>query len=123
MTKGPININQTALHKPHIPEAYRNVAKGMEKQFARFMLDQMQKTVDTASPDSTATNYYKSMTNDEYSKILSEQDGGLGIQEMILRQIVPNYNQSHLSQANKINAFSNVQKGINTTGDIHGINQ
>ena len=41
-----------------IPDAYKNVAKGMEQQFVEFMISEMEKT-SGKTEHSMAGNYYK----------------------------------------------------------------
>ena len=72
----------------HIPEAYKKVAKGMEQQFIEFMISEMEKT-SGKKDHSMAGNYYKSLLNTERAKIMSDVNGGMGLQEMILNQIYP----------------------------------
>ncbi|MBT3234807.1 MAG: hypothetical protein HN353_02545 [Bdellovibrionales bacterium] len=75
--------------RQYIPDPYLNVAKKMEGQFVQFMVEQMKKTVSKENPDSAAANYYKSMLTEQQSKTIAGQDGGLGLQELILNQIYP----------------------------------
>ena len=72
-----------------IPAAYRNVAKGMEQQFIRFMIEQMKKTVDTANPESSALKFYQSLLSDRYADIMANKNSGKGLQKVILDQIYP----------------------------------
>ncbi len=71
-----------------IPEPYRDVAKGMEKQFAEFMLQEMHKTV-SDTDTSTGMDYYKSLMTSEQAEQLINKESGLGIQQVILDQIYP----------------------------------
>jgi len=75
-------------HK-YIPDPYKNVAKGMEKQFAEFMVKQMNKTVGGPEDEGTGTNYYKSLLTSERANAMTENGGGLGLQNVILDQIYP----------------------------------
>ena len=90
------NINQNANQRKvdsddhkYIPKPFKDVAKGMESQFAEYMLQQMRKTVDKNEPESSATKYYNSIIDSEHAKTLTNKDGGLGIQDLILNQIYP----------------------------------
>ena len=71
-----------------IPQEYKDVAKGMEQQFAEFMIKQMEKTTGREKL-SVAENYYTSLLGSERAKILAEVNGGLGLQDMILDRIYP----------------------------------
>ena len=84
----PVKPQKAQNSDQYIPEPYKKVAKGMESQFAQFMLEQMQKTVQKQKPDSSAERYYNSLLTTERANRLSER-GGLGIQEMILKQVYP----------------------------------
>ncbi len=84
----PIKNQKYVDTTKYIPEPYKKVAKGMEAQFAQFMLEQMQKTIHKSTPESSAEKYYRSLlTQERADKLVSK--GGLGIQEMILNQIYP----------------------------------
>jgi Rod binding domain-containing protein len=73
----------------YIPDPYKNVAKGMEKQFAEFMVKQMNKTVGGPENEGTGTNYYKSLLTSERANAMTDNNGGLGLQNVILDQIYP----------------------------------
>ncbi len=90
------------------PKAYRDIARGLEKQYIQMMLDQMKKTADSSKPDSTATKYYKSLIQDEHATVMSEKNNGLGLQEMILEQIVPNHLKDNINK-NPVRAYKTVQ--------------
>lgn len=72
----------------YVPKPYLDVANGMESQFAKLMLEQMQKSIGKNDND-TSSNYYTSLLTDERSKMLTENSKGLGIKQMILDQIYP----------------------------------
>ena len=40
------NRNKVSDSSKYIPKPYKDVAKGMEEQFARYMIEQMKKTID-----------------------------------------------------------------------------
>jgi Rod binding domain-containing protein len=85
----PLNSpRKTIDDSKYIPEPYKKVAQGMEGQFAQFMLAQMEKTIHHSKPESSAEKYYKSLLTQKRPDKMS-QNGGLGIQEMILNQIYP----------------------------------
>ena len=74
--------------REHIPDAYKKVAKGMEQQFVEFMINEMDKTAGKMD-HSMAGKYYRSLLNTERAKIMTEVNGGMGLQDMILDQIYP----------------------------------
>lgn len=80
----------------YIPEPYKNVASGMEQEFAKYMIEQMEKTVDRGTPDNQATSYYRSLTTQERSKAMAETGRGLGLKKLILDQIYPKHLRTEL---------------------------
>lgn len=68
-------------------DPYEKIANAMEKQFAEYLLKQMQKTIGKNN-DNNEVKYYKGLLNSQYAKALSQSDT-LGIKEMILKQIKP----------------------------------
>lgn len=91
-----------------IPEPYKKVASGMEQEFARFMIEQMERTVTKENPDSQASAYYKSVVNQERAEAMSETGSGLGLKKMILDQIYPKHLRNQLALDN-FNAQMNAQ--------------
>lgn len=74
----------------YVPSEYKDVAKGMEKQFAEFMIQQMENSVGSTSNNSAA-KYYKSLMNSERANVMATKDQGLGLQKVILDQIYPQH--------------------------------
>ncbi len=72
----------------YVPDDHKNVARGLEQQFAQYMLKQMNKSIGNG-PDDTAMNYYKDLNQTEQAKMLSNVKNGLGIQKLILDEIYP----------------------------------
>jgi len=73
----------------YIPEPYKKVASSMETQFLNFMISKMKNTINQNTPDSSAVEYYNGLINKERSNIMAKNNGGLGIQKLILNQIYP----------------------------------
>lgn len=113
-------------NKHLVPEQFKEVARGMEKQFADFMVEQMMKTVGSET-GSQAESYYRSLMNSEQSDALTKNSGGLGIQDLILDEIYPRkfrneaalaaYNQQ--MNKNRRNPIEMTSKGtqVKETGD------
>ncbi len=95
----------------YIPEEYKNFAKGMEKQFAEMMIEQMNDSVlkDEESEGNSATKYYESIMNSERADIMTTKDGGLGVQKMILEQLYPKSKRNQLTY-NGYLAQKNIQQ-------------
>lgn len=82
----------------YIPDEYKNVAKGMESQFAELMLAQMEQTATLGEEDnSTANGIYKNWMNSERSKIMTNSSNKLGIQDLVLDEIYPKKFRNQLS--------------------------
>ena len=71
-----------------IPEAYKKIAVGIEKQFLNIMLEKMKETA-RPEKESAAEKYYSSLLTNEHSEILAKKNDGLGIGKLILKQILP----------------------------------
>lgn len=75
----------------HVPKEVMKVAEGMESQFINHMINEMRKTVDKQQPMNQAERFYNSKLDEEYAKIMSETKSGLGLKEMIIEQLAPQY--------------------------------
>ncbi len=107
--KAPIDVhaqNRRAIDK---------IAKGMESQFAKLLLKQMQNSINKSNPESNATKIYQDMLHDEYAKIMTEQGQGLGLQKVIREQIQQQYNIPSSKPAHLPN------KGISMKAQQHHI--
>ncbi len=86
------NIKESALNdsRRFVPKDYKDVAAGLEQQFAEMMLSEMSKTAEESeeSGDGAGMEYYKGLQNTERAKTMTEQNT-LGLQDMILNQIYP----------------------------------
>lgn len=83
----------------YIPDPYKKIAKGMEKQFAEFMISQMEKSTGSKAKDS-ASQYYKSLMTSERAEVMASKDQGMGLQQVILDQIYPKWKRTPLSYNN-----------------------
>ncbi len=73
----------------NIPKPFKDAARGIEKQFVEFMVQQMHKTTGAPEDSNTATDYYNDLLYKEESNKMTEYKNGLGIQKLILDQIYP----------------------------------
>jgi len=93
--------NTTSIRTPQIssanrpfqnaPREYHQVAEGMEQQFAKQLFEHMKQTIDHAEEKSQSEKIYDSLLDDERTKLLAQNGQGLGIKEVILNQIAPQY--------------------------------
>lgn len=103
----------------NIPKPYRDVAKGMETQFAKLMIEQMNKTVDKTESQSSAAKYYQSLTNQKRAELMASGDG-LGLQKVILDQIYPKHLRGNINQ--KIQMYKKANNEAVNKGNSNGIN-
>lgn len=84
--------------RQYIPKQFKEVAAGMEQQFAEMMLDQMSRTVGTSEEEegNSGMEYYKSMQKSERAKMMTQQNN-LGLQDMILNQIYPKRQRTEMA--------------------------
>jgi Rod binding domain-containing protein len=101
-TKKPIDYpaNKKINDYNYIPEPYKKVARNMEGEFIKLMLNKMQDTVGLEEEKDSATQYYQDLLLDERSKIMSKKDRGLGLQEVILNEIYPKRMRNETSYNN-----------------------
>ncbi len=90
-----IAMQTTAKQRPddrYIPEEYKDIAKGMEHQFAEYLISQLNNTIDKAESENqdSAAQFYDGLQTTERAKVLTEnKQHGLGIQPIILNQLYP----------------------------------
>lgn len=99
-----ISIQNTKSYKPndkykYVPKEVMKVAEGMESQFINHMINEMRKTVNKNEPMNQAEQFYNSKLDEEYAKIMSETKSGLGLKEMIIEQLAPQYIRRDLVSA------------------------
>jgi Rod binding domain-containing protein len=76
---------------PHrlVPKKYREFAADMEQQFAKHMIEQMNKSSQRAKSNEPGSDYYQDLLQNQQAKSLTAGGSGLGIQKMILDDIYP----------------------------------
>jgi Rod binding domain-containing protein len=84
----PTKIENLPANRHLVPTEYKNIAAGMEKQFAEHMIAQMNSTVGGEEKNS-AEAYYEGLMDSERAQKMVETNGGLGLQDMILDQVYP----------------------------------
>lgn len=85
---------QDADKYKNVPKEYLQVAEGMESQFTNHLLNEMRKSV--KAPGSSAERIYRSMLDAERSKLMAQTNTGLGIKDVVLREIYPNFDKPNL---------------------------
>jgi Rod binding domain-containing protein len=108
----PQHLHKLDLKK--LPKEYLQVAEGMETQFADLMIKEMKKSVNSESEASSAENYYNSLLDYERAKTMTENGEGLGIKQVVLRQILPQHlHQRALVRPNKnqVSHYDQIQMG------------
>jgi len=63
-------------------EQLEEIAKGMEENFSNMLVKEMRKSIDEAEEQSSAMDVYQSYLDQEYSRIMAEQEK-LGVGEII----------------------------------------
>jgi Rod binding domain-containing protein len=119
------NIQNPSVQKinekyKHVPKEIIDVAEGMESQFINHMINEMRKSVHKVEPESQAERFYNSKIDEEYSKIMSGTKSGLGIKEMIIEQLAPQYiRQPKLAKFNQGLRTYQQQEVDSTKGGSH----
>lgn len=79
----------------HVPKQYMKVAEGMESQFTNHLINEMRKSAQS-SQTGPAENIYNSMLDAERAKIMAETNSGLGIKDVVLRELYPNFDKPNI---------------------------
>jgi len=87
----PIDVHKksTTSNLQYVPEEIKKIARDMDSQFAKLMIQKMKATISRNEEQSTANQIYEGYLSDEYSKAMAMQNNGSGVQELILDQIYP----------------------------------
>lgn len=106
--------NQKTYDKyKNIPKQYLEVAEGMEAQYINYMMNELNKSVQSESPESSAEKYYKSLINSERAEIMAKTDNGVGIKDLVLDQIYPQHMRRPVNIKQAMNQYHNVSnKGV-----------
>lgn len=78
----------------NVPKEYLEVAEGMESQFTNHLINEMRKS--TKAPSGPAESIYRSMLDAERAKLMSQTNTGLGIKDVVLKEIYPNFDKPNL---------------------------
>ena len=104
-----VNKKTNSLHFPknQQDDPYRKVAKKMEENFLNFLIEKMRQAAPLTEDKSTSMSYYKGLLDQQRAKIMADSNGGVGIQDVILRQIAP---ERYKAQANARTALNDISK-------------
>lgn len=101
---------------------FKEVAEGMETQFASHMIEQMRKSIPREGEVSSAQQYYESLMDYEHAKALATSDTGLGIKKVILDQILPAHLKAPVNPA-KAQAAYQVSPSPHKGDDVKGVDE
>lgn len=107
----------TAKYK-NVPKPYLDVAKGMEKQFISHMIQQMKSTVKSENPDSSATQYYKSLMDNERAEIMANTANGVGLKDIVLDQILPQHLKQQANAKDVVKMYQHKADDLNSRREI-----
>jgi len=73
-----------------IPKKFKDIASKMEQQFAEYMINEMNKTVESNGSEvsDSSMDYYKGLLTSKRAEVMADQNN-LGLQKVILDQIYP----------------------------------
>jgi Rod binding domain-containing protein len=72
----------------YIPDEEKQFARQLEQQYVEYLVKKMQENTGQTI-NTTGGRHYQDLLNTERAKMLTQSNGGLGIQDMVLDQIYP----------------------------------
>jgi len=99
------------FQKKQLEDPYQKVAKKMEENFLNFLIEKMRQAAPTSEDKSTSMNYYKGLLDQQRAKIMANTNGGVGIQDVILRQIAPQRYKAHSIKQASSNSLNSLNIG------------
>ncbi len=85
------NTKQPYDKYKYVPKNVMEVAEGMESQFTNHLLREMKKV--SGQKLGPAENIYQSMLDSERSKMMAKSNSGLGIKDVVIRELYPQFQQ------------------------------
>ncbi len=73
----------------NLPQPVKDVAEGLETQFAEHLLQEMRKTIPKENEDSGTLQFYNSLLDHERAKLIAQDENGIGLKEVIIKQLYP----------------------------------
>lgn len=104
------NLQRKVQNKDVEDKELMNACKTFEGYFLQMMYKSMRSTVDTSSsfmPQSNAEKIFQDMLDEENSKKAAESGNGIGLAQML-------YKQLYRDKVNSVNDISNVNSDINS---------
>lgn len=111
---------QKKINLEKVPKPYREVAEGMETQFINHMLGEMRKSIQKTTPDSSSEAYYNSLLDYERSQMMAKNADGIGIKEVVLRDLMPKHLLDRVTETPIKNNKLETLKGQKTYNKIQG---
>lgn len=109
-----MNNKQVAYDKyKYVPKEVMEVAEGIESQFTDHLMREMKKS--SGKELGPAENIYHSMLDSERSKMMAKTNTGIGVKDVVIRELYPQFEQKnlHKAPAEQVNMYKkiNSQKG------------
>lgn len=110
------NLKQMPYDKyKYVPADVMEVAEGIESQFTDHLMREMKKS--SGKELGPAENIYHSMLDSERSKMMAKTNTGIGVKDVVIRELYPQFEQKNLNQAkaSQVQMYNktNSQKGEN----------
>ena len=80
----------------YVPKEVMEVAEGIESQFTDHLLREMKKS--SSQELGPAENIYHSMLDSERSKMMAKTNTGLGIKDIVIRELHPQFEQINFNK-------------------------
>ncbi|MBF0361832.1 MAG: rod-binding protein [Oligoflexia bacterium] len=106
-------------------DPYKKIANGMEVEFLKYLLKEMRNTVDKNEEDSQEVEFYTQLLDQEYAQALANKNQGVGIQDVILKQLLPKYQNRYpninpnINLGTNSNVNSNVNSKVNSNTNLY----
>lgn len=91
----------------HVPKQVMEVAEGLESQFTNHLLREMRKT--SGRELGPAENIYQSMLDAQRAEMMSQSRTGVGIKDLVIEQLDPNFRQQQFPHRNNQKQIQNYQ--------------
>ena len=83
----------------HVPKQVMEVAEAYESQFTNFLLNEMKKS--SSLDMGPAEKIYNSMLDEERSQMMAKTNTGLGIKDVVIRDLMQKMGHNNFNQPGK----------------------